>query len=90
MISKLKEEAGEIYVIKMSGMINDFEKNKINIELYKPLGLQQENREIIKHNEKEIKTLKYEINKNNEQKEIISFKKKIEDLNEISIYFRKK
>ena len=52
LISKLKEEAGETYVIKMSGMINDFEKNKINIELYKPLGLQQENREIIKHNEK--------------------------------------
>jgi len=36
-ISKLKEESGVTYVIKMSGMINDLEKNKINIELYKSL-----------------------------------------------------
>ena len=37
LISKLKEEAGVTYVIKMSGMVNDLEKNKINTELYKSL-----------------------------------------------------
>ena len=37
-ISKLKEEAGATYVIKMTGMINDLEKNKTNSELYKSLG----------------------------------------------------
>ena len=37
LISKLKEEAGVTYVIKMSGMVNDLEKNKTNIELYKSL-----------------------------------------------------
>ena len=38
LISKLKEETGVTYVIKMSGMINDLEKNKINSELYKSLN----------------------------------------------------
>ena len=35
LISKLKEKAGVTYVTKMAGMVNDLEKNKTNIELYK-------------------------------------------------------